>query len=56
MLTQQRRLKGWKYIEVNDPQKLQEQSQYLGKKPQEVAYAVSQVGPDVDAVAAFLGA
>jgi hypothetical protein len=54
--TQYLRLKDRKYIDVTNPQTLHEQSLYLGKSPPEVAYAVSQVGPEMDAVAAFLGA
>lgn len=55
MGTLHRRPKDRKHIDVNDPQELLAQSQYLGRKPHEVAYAVSQVGTtEMDAVAAFL--
>lgn len=55
MPQQHRRPKDRKHIDVKDPQELLAQSHYLGRSPQEVAYAVSKVGPEMDAVAAFLG-
>lgn len=55
MPQQHRRPKDRKHIDVNDPQELLAQSHYLGRSPQEVAFAVSKVGPEIDAVAAFLG-
>jgi hypothetical protein len=52
--THHRRLKDRKHINVNDPQVLLEQSQYLGKKPHEVVQATVVVGTEMDAVAAYL--
>lgn len=48
------KLKDPQYVDVKDPQELLLQAQRLGRTPQQVAFAVSQVGSNLDAVAAFL--
>ena len=54
MATQNRKPHDRKQIDVNNPSELLLHSQRLNRPPPVVVHAVGQVGPDVDAVAAFL--